>query len=200
MNTNSPETAEHYKQAALQHWNSHNFFAPDTVVLGLDIGIEGIGITIRKGQNWVYSKTLLVDLPESKALAERRAFRASRHARKNRKTRMRRLQELFKKHDLPWVDDDIMSRSDPFKLRYRAIHGKLASKEALSSCIRSCVLRRGYDYFAMVDDDSSQGHEIGTIEMPWGEGMNYTDAKKWIESAYVDEALEKMLMITCSRR
>lgn len=194
MNTNSPETAEHYKQAALQHWNSHNFFAPDTVVLGLDIGIEGIGITIRKGQNWVYSKTLLVDLPESKALAERRAFRASRHARKNRKTRMRRLQELFKKHDLPWVDDDIMSRSDPFKLRYRAIHGKLASKEALSICIRSCVLRRGYDYFAMVDDDSSQGHEIGTIEMPWGEGMNYTDAKKWIESAYVDEALEKMLI------
>ena len=194
MNTNSPDTAEHYRHAALQYWNSHPFFAPDTVVLGLDIGIEGIGITIRKGQNWVYSKTLLVDLPESKALAERRAFRASRHARKNRKKRMRRLQELFKKHDLPWVDDDIMSRSDPFKLRYRAINGKLASKEALSICIRSCVLRRGYDYFAMVDDDSSQGNEIGTVEMPWGEGMNYTDAKKWIESAYVDEEMEKMLV------
>ena len=191
---NTPINTEKAQAAALEYWNNHPFFAPDTVVLGLDVGIEGIGITIRKGQEWLYSKSLLVDLPEAKALAERRAFRASRHARKNRKKRMSRLRELFKKHDLPWVDDDIISRSDPFKLRHRAINGKLASKEALSICIRSCVLRRGYDYFAMVDDDSSQGHEMGTTEMPWGEGMNYTDAKKWIESAYVDEDMEKMLI------
>ena len=31
-------------------WSNHPFFAPDTVVLGLDIGIEGIGITVRKGR------------------------------------------------------------------------------------------------------------------------------------------------------
>lgn len=187
-------SADILQQNALTHWNSHPFFAPDTVVLGIDIGIEGIGITIRKGQEWLYSKTLLVDLPEAKALADRRTFRASRHARKNRKTRMRRLKTLFEQHGLPWVDDDIMSRSDPFKLRHRAITGKLASKEAVSICIRSCVLRRGYDYFAMVDDDAAQGLNIGTTEMPWGESMNYTDAKKWIESAYVDKEMEKMLI------
>ena len=73
--------------AVAQKWNNDPFFAPDTVVLGLDIGIEGIGITVRRGQEWIYSKTLLVDLPEAQALAERRAFRAARHARKNRKTR-----------------------------------------------------------------------------------------------------------------
>ena len=181
-------------QISLQRWNNSDFFAPDSVVLGIDIGIEGIGITIRKGAQWLYSKTLLVDLPEAKALATRRAFRASRHARKNRKTRMRRLKELFARHDLPWVSDDVMSRTDPFKLRHRAITGTLASKEALSICIRSGVLRRGYDYFAMVDDDNSTAAEIGTQEMPWGEGMNLVDAKKWISSAYVDAEMQNFLL------
>lgn len=181
-------------QTARDCWNSSPFFAPDSVVLGLDIGIEGIGITIRKGQKWIYSKSLIVDLPEAEALAERRAFRASRHARKNRHKRMRRLKELFAAHDLPWVNDDIMSRSDPFKLRHRAINGKLASKEALSICIRSCVLRRGYDYFAMVDDDSAQGGDISAKEMPWGSSMSLPDAKQWLSSAYVDEEMKQFLL------
>ena len=72
---------------AEQYWNSHPFYAPDTVVLGLDIGLEGIGIAVRKGQELVYCKTLLINLPKSKPLSKRRAFRAARHARKNRKTR-----------------------------------------------------------------------------------------------------------------
>lgn len=176
-------------QSSLEFWKNDSFYAPETVVLGLDIGIEGIGITVRRGQEWLYSKTLLVDLPEAEALAERRAFRASRHARKNRKTRMRRLKELFAKHGLPWVDDDIMSRSDPFKLRHRAITGTLASKEALSICIRSCVLRRGYDYFAMNDDES----EI-TGELPWGEDSSLSEAKKWLSSNYVDSKLRDLLL------
>lgn len=193
MNTLTNE--DKARLAALEYWNNHPFFAPDTVVLGLDIGIEGIGITIRKGQEWIYSKSLLVDLPEAEALATRRAFRASRHARKNRKTRMRRLKTLFEKHGLPWVNDDIMSRTDPFKLRYRAINGKLASKEALSICIRSCVLRRGYDYFAMNDDDSQ--NSIGTKEMPWGAGYSLSDAKQWIASAYIDkDMMEHLINIT----
>ena len=105
---------------------------------------------------------------------------------------MRRLKELFEKHGLPWVSDEVMSRTDPFKLRYRAITGKLASKEALSICIRSCVLRRGYDYFAMNDDDSAQASAV-TQEMPWGAGMALTDAKKWVSSAYVDAEMLNFL-------
>ena len=44
--------------AVATKWNNSPFFAPDSVVLGLDIGIEGIGITVRRGQEWIYSKTL----------------------------------------------------------------------------------------------------------------------------------------------
>ena len=75
---NTPISTDKARESALEYWNNHPFFAPDTVVLGLDVGIEGIGITIRKGQEWLYSKSLLVDLPEAKALAERRAFREFR--------------------------------------------------------------------------------------------------------------------------
>lgn len=175
-----------YRDAALNYWNAHPFYAPGTVVLGIDIGIEGIGIAVRQGTELLYCKTLLVDLPEAQALAARRAFRASRHARKNRRTRMRRLRLLFEKHGLPWVDDDIMSRSDPFKLRHRAITGKLASREALSICIRSCVLRRGYDYFAMDDDTSG--------EYPWGAEPNLKEATKWLQSAFVDAEMRSYLL------
>ena len=82
-------------------------------------------------------------------------------------------------HGLPWVSDDVASRSDPFILRWRAIHGKLASREALSLCIRSCVMLRGFDYFAM-------SMEKG--EYPWGESDKLTDARKWLASQLLDQA------------
>ena len=170
----------------LEKWTNHDFFAPDTVVLGIDIGIEGIGIAIRKGTELVYCKTLLVDLPEAEALAQRRQYRAARHARKNYRVRMRRLKELFAKHDLPWVENDVYSRSDAYILRHRALRSKLASKEALSLCIRSCVARRGYDYYALT------GHSSG--EYPWGTSLDYTEAAKWVRSAYVDSTLKELLL------
>ncbi len=158
-------------------WSGHPFFAPDAIVLGLDIGIEGIGITVRKGKEWLYSRTLIVDLPEAKALASRRQMRAARHARKNRRTRMSRLKKLFAKHGLPWVSDDVASRSDPFVLRWRAINKKLASREALSLCIRSCVMLRGYDYFAMSQEKGA---------FPWGDDNKLADARKWLSSQFLD--------------
>ena len=173
-------------QNHLEKWKQHDFFAPETVVLGLDIGIEGIGIAVRKGTELVFCKTLLVDLPEAEALATRRQFRAARHARKNRRTRMRRLKELFAKHNLPWVSDEISHRSDPYKLRHRAITTKLASKEALSLCIRSCVEHRGYDYFALTSKNGD--------EYPWGTTLKHTDAVKWVRSAYIDEKLKDYLL------
>ena len=187
MKTTIDKQSSAMATAVAEKWNNSPFFAPDTVVLGLDIGIEGIGITVRRGQEWIYSKTLLVDLPEAQALAERRAFRAARHARKNRKTRMRRLKELFAIHNLPWVSDDVMSRSDPFKLRYRAITGKLASREALSICIRSCVLRRGYNYLAMSDTESGG-------EFPWGTDSSLSEATKWLSTTYVDAEMRHQLI------
>ncbi len=184
--TDSPDSLQILRRSALTYWSGHDFYAPDTVSLGIDIGIEGIGIAVRKGTDLLYCKTLLVDLPEAQALAARRTFRASRHARKNRRTRMRRLKALFAKHGLPWVSDEVMASSDPFKLRHRAITKTLASREALSICIRSCVLRRGYDYFAM-DDDS-------TGEYPWGAELDIKAADKWIRSAFVDAQMRDYLV------
>ena len=173
--------------AVLEKWKQHDFFAPDTVVLGIDVGIEGIGIAVRRGMELLYCKSLLVDLPEAEALATRRQMRAARHARKNRRVRMRRLKELFAKHGLPWVDDAVSAASDPFVLRYRAILGQhpLASKEALSLCIRSCVEHRGYDYFAMNSEQPG--------EYPWGEKPDLPDAKKWISTAYVSAKMKEKL-------
>lgn len=184
--TDTPTFPQAFRETALSYWNEHEFYAPDTVALGIDIGIEGIGIAVRKGTDLLYCKTLLVDLPEAQALAARRAKRASRHARKNRRTRMRRLKALFAKHGLPWVNDEVMASSDPFMLRHRAITKTLASREALSICIRSCVLRRGYDYFAM-DDDS-------TGEYPWGAELDIKAADKWIRSAFVDAQMREYLL------
>lgn len=170
-----------WNQAAIQAWRDDPFFAEDSVVLAVDVGIEGIGIAVRRGQEWLFCKSLLVNLPEAKALANRRQYRAARHARKNRRKRMRRLKELFLQHDLPWVSDDILSRSDPFLLRHRAITGTLASKEALSICIRSCVEHRGYDYYALTGK--------GAGSMPWGDSTNLKDAESWLKSNMVDATM-----------
>lgn len=175
----------------VQHWAEHDFYSPDTVVLGIDMGIEGIGIAVRRGTELLYCKSLLVELPQAKALETRRQFRAARHARKNRRVRMNRLKKLFEEHHLPWVDEDAYSRSDPFLLRYRAIAGAhpLASKEALSLCIRSCVERRGYDYFAMCE----KGGDTGNQEFPWGSEPKLSEARQWLDSAYIDAEMQEEL-------
>ena len=73
MTTTFIPSPQAYRDAALNYWNAHPFYAPGTVVLGIDIGIEGIGIAVRQGTELLYCKTLLVDLPEAQALAARRA-------------------------------------------------------------------------------------------------------------------------------
>lgn len=173
--------------ATADKWNNHPFYAPGTVVLGIDIGMEGIGIAVRAGREIIYAKTLMVDLPEAKPMAERRQMRASRHARKNRKLRLRRLRQLFEKHGLPWLSADVYGRSDPYKLRARAITpGKqLASREALSLCIRSIVSHRGFDYYAMCNERG---------DYPWGESTNMKDACDWLKTQYVNEEIRDLLM------
>lgn len=169
-----------------QKWAKDDFYAPDTVVLGLDIGMEGLGIALRQGREWIYCRTLLMDLPKAAALAERRQMRAARHARKNYRCRMRRLKALFLKHGLPWVSDEVYERSDPFQLRYRAMNQTLASKEALSLCIRSCVALRGYDFYAL---SRGEGNEF-----PWGESNALRDAEKWVRTEYIDQEVKEYLL------
>lgn len=162
-------------------WLKHPFYR-DAVVLGIDVGIEGIGVCLRKGPDVIYNKTIVFDLPEAEALKKRRQLRAARHCRKNRRTRMHRLRKLFAKHGLPWPQTDQLSRTDPYKLRHRAITGNLASREALALVIRHVVLRRGYDFFA-----NSEG------EYPWGEDAKLTEAARWLGTSHISDEVAAYL-------
>lgn len=171
------------REAVITKWQESPFYTKD-VVLGIDIGIKGIGLAVRRGREILYCKTLMVDLPEQKPLKKRRILRSARRARKNRRVRMNRLKRLFQKHGLPWVDDEVMRRSDPFLLRDRAVNKNgLASKEALSICIRHLVAHRGYDFYAFTDG-----------EAPWGECSDFKAAKKWLSSTFVSEEIQNELL------
>lgn len=165
-------------QPIADQWLNHEFYR-SAVVLGIDIGLEGIGLYLRRGPQEVFARSILLELPEAEALAARRQKRAWRHCRKNRKRRLNRLKRLFAKHGLPWLDADRMSRARPFRERYRAITTGVASKEALSICIRHCVAHRGYDY---------GGTEEG--EFPWGDSPLLSKAAEWLSTAYVTPELK----------
>lgn len=172
------------RETVIDKWQKSSFYTKD-VVLGIDIGIEGIGIAVRRGPELLYCKTLMMKLPEQAPLEARRVLRSSRRARKSRRVRMNRLKRLFQKHGLPWVDDEIMAHSDPFLLRDRAVNKNgLASKEALSICIRHLVAHRGYDFYAFLSDG----------EAPWGECSDFKAAKKWLSSTFVSEDIQEELL------
>jgi len=174
----SPNTA--WKTQS-EYWLQHEFYRT-AVVLGIDIGLEGIGLYLRKGPQEIFARSLILDLPQAEALAERRAKRAWRHCRKNRKRRLHRLQLLFAKYRLSWLPAERMSRSNPFKERLRAVTTGVASREALSICLRSCVAHRGFDY---------GGTEEG--QYPWGGSSKLSDATQWLHTAVVTNELKDLI-------
>src|SRR4051794_7698414 len=96
-----------------EQWLQHEFYRT-AIVLGIDIGLEGIGLYLRQGPKEIFARSVVMELPEAEALAGRRQKRGWRHCRKNRKRRMHRLKLLFAKHGLRWLDADSMSRALPF--------------------------------------------------------------------------------------
>jgi hypothetical protein len=90
------------REKLLADWQQHRFYL-SALVLGIDVGLEGIGIYLRQGQEELFARTLDLSgvLPEkSDALANRRQMKHARRCRHNRKIRMRRLDELLVKHGL----------------------------------------------------------------------------------------------------
>jgi hypothetical protein len=164
-------------QERAKNWLESDFDR-SAIVLGLDIGLDGLGIYLRRGGEEIFARTLDFELPEAEALAGRRQKRAWRHCRKNRATRLHRLKLLFEKHGLPWLSEERMSRALPFRERHRAITTGVASPEALSICIRHCVMRRGFDY---------GGTEEGRF--PWGESSHYSAANTWLATACITSDL-----------
>jgi hypothetical protein len=161
---------------AVQKWQESDFYSR-AVVLGIDIGLQGIGVYLRKGREELFAKTLLFEVPETGRLEARRQKRAWRHTRKNRATRRARLKKLMEKHGIPWVADEVLSKTDPFILRHRAITGKLASSEALSICIRHLVDHRGFDYSAFAEEGA----------FPWGDGDSAKDVINWMNENFVND-------------
>src|ERR1035441_3999193 len=103
----APNTA---LKALSEYWLQHEFYRT-AIVLGIDIGLEGIGLYLRKGPREIFARSVILDLPQAEALADRRAKRAWRHCRKNRKRRLHRLKMLFARHGIPWLPAERMSRS-----------------------------------------------------------------------------------------
>ena len=164
-----------------EHWLGQDFYR-SAVVLGIDIGLEGIGLYLRKGAEEVFARSVILELPEAEALAGRRAKRAWRHCRKNRQRRLHRLKLLFVKYGLPWLDAERMSRSNPFKERLRAVTTGVASVEALSICLRSCVAQRGFDY-----GETEEG------QYPWGGSAKLSDATQWLQNAVITNELKDLI-------
>ena len=174
----SPNTVS---KSQSEYWLQHEFYRT-AVVLGIDIGLEGIGLYLRKGPQEIFARSVILELPKAEALADRRAKRAWRHCRKNRKRRLHRLRLLFAKYGLPWLPAERMSRSSPFKERLRAVTTGVASREALSICLRSCVAHRGFDY---------GGTEEG--QYPWGGSSKLSDATQWLHTAVVNNELKDLI-------
>jgi len=171
----SPQSLE----SSIARWKGHDFFN-SAVVLGLDVGLEGLGVCVRRGREIVYAKTWQYDVPEAARLESRRQMRAARHCRANRKTRLHRLKKLFEKHGLPWVDEksETSLHTDPYLLRHRAVRptgSGLASKEALSLAIRHCVSHRGYDYEYFNDEGA----------YPWGDSIEFKKVLKELSTIWL---------------
>ncbi|MCX7818792.1 MAG: hypothetical protein N2652_06265 [Kiritimatiellae bacterium] len=166
------------RRAILQRWENHEFYR-SAVVLGVDVGVEGIGIWLRKGPECLFRGTFLVPLPEAAPLQMRRQLRAVRHARRARQQRDRRLKEWVVKYGLLsaqqagqlWANPRAFERA--FEHRWRAIAGAqpLASPEALVVCIRHCVRHRGYDHHILFRDENTT--------YPWGDDLELSKIRAW---------------------
>lgn len=185
------------RESAHVTWASHPYYT-SAVSLGVDIGLEGIGLYLRRGREEIYAKTVDVSdvLPAANALENRRLLRHARRNRTNKLTRLSRLDALLVRHGLPlpWRDNKAAyENSDPFKMRHRAVRqdgNGLGSKEALAIAIRSCVALRGYDYGRFSEDG----------EHPWGRSSRLKDALKWLKTATIDDTLAKQLQEYAQRR
>lgn len=168
----------------LEEWRKkwvRSDFYENAIVLGVDIGIEGLGVYLRKGPQPLWARTYLVPLPESAPLRGRRLKRSARRARKSRKHREVLLKQFCSEQKLPWIEVN----GNPFELRLRALKGRLASKEALVVCIRHIIRHRGYDYHLMNCDEGGY---------PWGEELDIKKAVEWAESTCCKQEFAESLI------
>lgn len=167
---------------AQKKWTEHPFYKSQ-IVVGIDVGIEGIGLCIRKGPEIIFARTYIVPLPEAAPLAGRRLKRAMRRSRTSARHRDHLYKGWCKEFGLPVVDGDAKARTDAWKLRYRAATQGVSSPEAVSVCLRHTLSRRGFSY-----------HRDSDASYPWGEEMDYSPIRKWLSSAVFDRTYANELL------
>jgi hypothetical protein len=164
-------------------WKKHPFYT-QSIVLGLDIGIRGIGVWLRKGAEPLFAQTFLVNIPDAAPLADRRQKRALRRSRRSMKIREKKLREWIVRFGLLSKDqvDQMWRNTSAFQsaldLRHRVVNeGKtLGSPQALVSVLRQVIKNRGYDY-----------HMTDEGQFPWGETTDPKEIIKWAKWSWVEK-------------
>jgi hypothetical protein len=169
-------------------WKSHEFYQ-SAIVLGVDSGIDGIGICLRKGPDILFAHTFLVG-DTTKTLEERRLKRGWRRARKGRKKRESLLKDWVVRHKILskervneiWHDPKVFQNA--FKHRLRGMEQKLGSGEALVSCLRHAIQHRGFDY-----------HLNGGGGFPWGDAMDFPKIIQWAKTGCCPQGAPGLLHV-----
>ena len=161
-------------------WASDPFYTR-AIVLGIDIGLEGIGVWLRKGLAPVYARTFLFETPDAAPLAGRRGLRAGRRCRQAENRREVMLKQFCADFGLPWVEITDKGRDDgPFRFRWIAtrkdVEG-LRDIRAFVACLRHIIRHRGYDWHAPEDGG----------EYPWGDEAKANDAIEWAKTAFCQQ-------------
>jgi hypothetical protein len=135
-------------------WKKDLFYI-SAIVLGIDIGIEGIGIWLRKGLTPIYSRTFIFETPDAAPLENRRGLRAGRRCRQAEQRREVALKTFCADFGLPWVEITDKGRDDgPFRFRWIATRKDtegLCDVRAFAACLRHIIRHRGYDWHAPED-------------------------------------------------
>ncbi len=158
-------------------WKKDPFY-DSKVVLGIDIGLEGIGVWLRNGLLPIYTHTFLFETPDAAPLEGRRGLRAGRRCRQAEQRREVMLKKFCADFDLPWVEITDKGHDDgPFRFRWIAtrkdVEG-LRDTRAFSACLRHIIRHRGYDWHAPEDGG----------EYPWGDEAKAKDAIEWAKTAF----------------
>ena len=176
-------------------WASHEFYQ-SAVVLGLDIGIEGIGVWLRKGPKPIFYRTFKVTLPDAAPLEDRRTRRTGRRTRQSRKHRDYLLRQWCQKWGL--INEKDLQRlfaapkkgekpetHKPFDLRLRAITEgkKLGGPQALVICLRHIVRHRGYDY-----------HLTNDGSYPWGDELTPSKVETWAKRSVCSPSFKQEIL------
>jgi hypothetical protein len=180
------------RKQALENWQNHPFYTT-AIVLGIDIGLGGIGLYLRKGNECLFRRTLQYDVPKAAPLETRRGHRAARHARQSAKKRERMLKDWIVKYGLLtreeltaiWNNPKVFERA--FLHRLRALEPKgLSSPHALIVCIRHLLGLRGYDYHLYFTDAME-------ASFPWGSEWKLGEIRKWAKHGSMEEGYGKEL-------